>query len=359
MSRVHDPTFTQDALERTPVRRTILTPHLTQDHAARFAAIALGHVTQEYPNKLDHVLAGAADALGPRALHPVFYGSFDWHSCVHGYWLLATLYRRFPAMPQVAAIRSLFDSHLVADRIAGECTYLDRPAAAGFERPYGWAWLLKLAAELALHRSAEGQGWAAALRPLATRFADRFTAFLPRAQYPVRAGVHTNTAFAVRLALDYQDPDLQSRLAAAALAWYGQDTGCQAWEPSGDDFLSPALIEAECMRVVLPESAFRTWFGRFLPEIAQRQPAALFTPAGVTDRSDGKIAHLDGLNLSRAWCWRSLARFTKDPAAIQAVAQAHIDASLPHVGGDYMGSHWLASFAVLALDQAGSSSGSA
>ncbi|HEX2941172.1 MAG TPA: DUF2891 family protein, partial [Rhodopila sp.] len=213
--------------------------------------------------------------------------------------------------------------------------------------------------ELAVHTSPEGQGWSAALRPLAERFVERFVGFLPRAQYPIRAGVHTNTAFAVRLALDYQDPDLRAGLAAAAQDWYGQDAACQAWEPSGDDFLSPALIEAECMRAVLPEPAFRTWFGRFLPDLARRQPATLFAPVSVTDRTDGKIAHLDGLNLSRAWCWRSLARFTPDPDGIAAVAHAHIDASLPHVGGDYMGSHWLASFAVLALDQAGSSSGSA
>lgn len=323
---------------------------LTPDLAGRFARTALGHVTREYPNKLDHVMAGPADVRGPRDLHPVFYGSFDWHSCVHGYWMLATLCRRFPAMPQAPAIRSLFDEHLTPDRVAGECAYLDRPEARGFERPYGWAWLLKLASELALHDTPEGRAWSAALHPLAQAFAARFAAFLPLATYPVRAGVHSNTAFAVRLALDYPDAALRGMLADAARRWYAQDAECQAWEPGGDEFLSPALIEAECMRAALPCDEFRPWFARFLPRLAQGQPATLLTPATVSDRSDGKIAHLDGLNLSRAWCWRALAPFTPDPSAAQRAAAAHIDASLPHVSGDYMGEHWLASFTVLALE---------
>jgi len=322
---------------------------MTPDLADRFAAIALGHVTREYPNKLDHVLGGPQDARGPRDLHPVFYGSFDWHSCVHGYWMLAHLYRRFPAMANAAAIRALFDAHLVPDRIAGECAYLAGPTTHGFERPYGWAWLLKLAAELALHATPEGRAWSAAVEPLARIFAARFTAFLPLATYPIRAGVHTNTAFAVRLALEYQDAALRGLLTETARRWYGDDADCQAWEPGGDEFLSPALIEAECMRAALPEDAFRLWFAGFLPRLGQGLPGTLFTPATGSDRSDGKIAHLDGLNLSRAWCFRALAAFAPDPAAIRRTAQAHIDASLPHVGGDYMGAHWLCSFAVLAL----------
>lgn len=322
---------------------------LTAGLANEFASIALSHVTREYPNKLDHVLGGPEDVRGPRALHPVFYGSFDWHSCVHGYWMLANLYRRFPEMPSAASIRALFDEHLTADRVVGECAYLDRPASAGFERPYGWAWLLKLAAELRLHRTQEAQAWTAALQPLADRFAARFRAFLPRAAYPVRSGAHTNTAFALRLAFDFADPALRALLVETAVRWYQGDADCQAWEPSGDDFLSPALMEAECMRVMLPEDAFVTWFAAFLPRIGLGRPASLFTPASVTDRTDGKIVHLDGLNLSRAWCWRSLAPWSGHEALIRETAQAHIDASLPHVGGHYMGSHWLASFAVLAL----------
>jgi Protein of unknown function (DUF2891) len=322
---------------------------MTPDLAQRFAAIALGHVAREYPNRLDHVLTGAEDARGPAELHPVFYGSFDWHSCVHGYWMLAHLYRRFPNIPDAAAIRALFNSHLTPERIAGECRYLARPATPGFERPYGWAWLLKLAADLALHETSEGRAWSAALEPLADIFAQRFKAFLPIATYPVRAGVHSNTAFAVRLTLDYPDEALRALLTDAARRWYSDDADCQAWEPGGDEFLSPALIEAECMRAALPAPEFRHWFEAFLPRLGQSLPATLFTPASVSDRSDGKIAHLDGLNLSRAWCWRALAESTPDPEAARRTAQAHVDASLPHVSGDYMGEHWLATFAVLAL----------
>ena len=322
---------------------------MTPDLANRFAAIALGHVTREYPNKLDHVLAGPDDVQGPRALHPVFYGSFDWHSCVHGYWMLAHLYRRFPAMPNASAIRGLFDTHMVADRIAGECAYLARSSTAGFERPYGWAWLLKLAAELAAHDTPEGRAWSAALQPLADIFAARFSTFLPLASYPIRAGVHGNTAFAARLALDYPDSALRTLLTDTVRRWYSGDADCQAWEPGGDEFLSAALIEAECMRAALPRAEFRPWFANFLPRLGQGLPATLFTPATVSDRGDGKIAHLDGLNLSRAWCWRALAEFTPDPQAIRRTAEAHIDASLPHVSGEYMGEHWLCSFATLAL----------
>jgi hypothetical protein len=323
---------------------------MTPDLADAFAAVALGHVTREYPNKLDHVLSGPQDALGPGDLHPVFYGSFDWHSCVHGYWMLAHLYRRFPDMPRAGAIRTLFDAHLVPERVAGECAYLARPTARGFERPYGWAWLLKLAAELALHETPEGRAWSSALNPLARLFVARFMAFLPLATYPIRAGVHTNTAFAARLALDYQDTALRALLTDTVRRWYAADADCQAWEPGGDEFLSPALIEAECMRAALPDEAFRPWFAGFLPRLGQGLPATLFTPATVSDRGDGKIAHLDGLNLSRAWCWRALAPFTPDPAAIRRTVRTHLEASLPHVSADYMGEHWLCSYAVLALE---------
>jgi len=175
--------------------------------------------------------------------------------------------------------------------------------------------------------------------------------FLPLATYPIRAGVHTNTAFAVRLALEYPDAALRALLLETARRWYAADSDCQAWEPGGDEFLSPALIEAECMRAALPDDAFRAWFGIFLPRLGALMPATLFTPATVSDRGDGKITHLDGLNLSRAWCWRALAAFTPDPRAVRLAAQAHIDASLPHVSGAYMGEHWLASFAVLALGE--------
>lgn len=331
-------------------------PQLTADLAERFARIALGHVRREYPNNPDHALAGPEDARTPGALHPVFHGSYDWHSCVHSHWMLARLLRRFPGIPAAAAIRALFDAQFTADKVAGECAYLMRPTARGFKRPYGWAWLLKLAEELALQ---DEPHWSWTLAPLAEIFAQRFRDFLPIATYPVRVGTHFNTAFGLRMAADYADAAKDTALAAllrdTAQRWYGADADCPAWgEPSGDDFLSSALIEAECMRRLLPAEDFPSWLARFLPRIAEGEPAVLFQPAVVTDRSDGKIAHLDGLNLSRAWCWRAIAAALRPEDARRAVAEdaaaQHLAASLPHIADDYMGEHWLASFAVLALE---------
>ena len=327
---------------------------LTHDLAARFAGIALGHVEREFPNKLDHLLVRPADARRPRALHPIFFGSFDWHSCVHGYWLLASLLRRWPGIPEAPAIGALFARAFTAEKVEGECAYLRRPGAHGFERPYGWAWLLKLQAELLAHADPRG---ARALQPLADLIVARFRDFLPRAAYPVRSGAHGNTAFALALAFDYaraaDDGALLELLRRTARAWYLADRDAPAWEPSGDDFLSPTLVEAECLRRLVQPDEYRAWLAGFLPRAAARAPAALFTPARVTDRTDGKIVHLDGLNLSRAWCWREIAAASPEADPLGAVARdaaaEHLAAALPHVAGDYMGEHWLASFALLAL----------
>jgi hypothetical protein len=326
---------------------------LTPELASAFARIALGHVAREYPNKLDHVLDGPKDARSPRSLHPIFFGSFDWHSCVHGYWTLATVLRLHPRIPEASAIRTLFHNAFTAENVAAEVAYLARPASRGFERPYGWGWLLKLQAELLQHKP----GWAAALQPLADAFADRFRTFLPKAAYPIRTGVHSSTSFAIALASDYAravgDAELLDLFEEKARAWHLDDRNAAAWEPSLDDFLSPTLTTAECLRRLLPADEFRAWFAAYLPEAAQRRPASLFTPAVVTDRTDGKIVHLDGLNLSRAWCWRALANALADDDPVRAAAldaaRRHLAASLPHVAGDYMGEHWLASFALLAL----------
>ncbi|HVC00836.1 MAG TPA: DUF2891 domain-containing protein [Steroidobacteraceae bacterium] len=331
---------------------------LDQGLAARFSRIALGHVVREYPNKLDHVLRGPEDVQAPRALHPIFCGSFDWHSCVHGHWLLARLYRRFTHAPEAPAIRALLDGQFTADKVAGELAYLRSAGARGFERPYGWAWALMLQGELERHATPEGRRWAQSLRPLADEFVRRLTSFLPLCTYPVRAGVHSNTAFALLLARAYAAAagrtEFAALCAATARRWYGGDTDYRSLEPSQDEFLSPTLIEAALMREILPEDEFRAWFHRFLPDAVHGAPATLFAPATVSDRSDGKIAHLDGLNLSRAWCWRAIIadNGAADPLrqrAEQAIA-AHLSSALEHVAGDYMGEHWLASFALLALD---------
>ena len=330
---------------------------LTPELASRFAALALGHVTREYPNKLDHVLRAPDDVRGPRALHPIFYGSFDWHSCVHGYWLLATLLRTFPSLPQAARIVELFDAHITPDNVAGELAYLDVPGRGTFERTYGWAWLLMLQAELTRH-AGDGRRRAETLAPLARAFAQRFLRYLPYATYPIRAGTHANSAFALALALEYatlcRDDRLFGLARDKARAWFANDAGCQAWEPGGEDFLSPTLIEAECMRRVLRAPEYAAWLRAFLPRLEHGEPAALFAPVTVSDRTDGRIAHLDGLNLSRAWCFRSIARALDADdvrrATMLSAAAAHLRASLPHVATDYAGEHWLATFAMLALD---------
>jgi hypothetical protein len=333
----------------------VTAPRLTEDLGTRFAAIALGHVTREYPNHLAHGFEGPQDAGTPSGLHPIFYGSFDWHSCVHGYWLLAAILKHYPQGQHAEAIRDLFDRQITPLNVAGECAYFARPLSRGYERPYGWGWLLKLSAEL---RGLPDTRWAEILQPLADVIRERFIAFLPLATYPVRVGTHFNTAFALRLAADYADVTEDARfralLSETALRWYGDDENCPAWgEPSGDEFLSSALIEAECMRRLMPAHDFALWFKRFLPDIGAKRPATLFQAATVSDRSDGKIAHLDGLNLSRAWCFRALAGALTDHDPRRAVlttgAEDHLASAMPHVAGDYMGEHWLASFALLAL----------
>jgi hypothetical protein len=335
---------------------------LTAGQASTFARIALGHVEREYPHKLDHVITGPEDVREPHVLHPIFHGSFDWHSCVHGYWTLARVLRLRPHIPEHDAIRALFDRAFSPAKVEGERAYLDRPSARGFERPYGWAWLLKLQAELLAHRE---QPWAATFQPLADAFAERLRDHLPLADYPIRAGTHANTAFALRLAADYAEAIGDARLLdvlwSKALAWYEADRHAQSWEPSGEDFLSPTLMEAACMarlqsaaraaQVVAP-AGFEDWFDAFLPHLDREAPPWLFEPARVSDRSDGRIAHLDGLNLSRAWCWREIAAALRDERLADicvAAADRHLAAGLPHLQGDYMGEHWLASFALLAL----------
>lgn len=322
---------------------------LDADLASRMARIALGHVRREYPNKLDQVLLGDEDLAPPHVLHPIFYGSFDWHSCVHGWWTLLTLRRLFPDMSEAQAIDDLASDSFTREKVGGELAFLGRPLSRGFERPYGWAWLLYLHLEASRHE----EECAAELEPLARAFAQRLRDYLQVLTYPIRVGTHFNTAFALVLSLEWAeqfDAKLAELIRNRSLHWFAADRDCQAWEPGGDEFLSSALIEALCMARA-HEAEFPVWFGRFLPGVVQRQPASLFEPAIVSDRSDGKIAHLDGVNLSRAWCWRSIAPLlpAEERSIAGAAADEHLAAALPHIAGDYMGEHWLASFALLAL----------
>jgi hypothetical protein len=261
-----------------------------------------------------------------------------------------TIARLFPDLPEAAAIRARANEMLVPDKVAGELDSIAR-GYAGFGRPYSWGWFLALHAEAARHDAP----WAAALDPLARLFVARMHDHLPKLTYPIRVGTHFNTAFALihahAWAVDH-DPDLIPLIAGRAIDWFGADRDCQAWEPGGDEFLSSALCEALLMTVALNGPAYRDWFDAFLPRVAAGDPATLFTPAIVSDRTDGKIAHLDGLNLSRAWCWRRIATTlgAGHPAyaRMQSTANDHFAAALPHLSGDYMGEHWLATFALLA-----------
>jgi hypothetical protein len=336
-------------------------PTLTAERAAAFADIALANVVREFPNKLDHVMGAADDVRRPRELHPVFYGSFDWHSCVHMHWLLARVRRIFPDLPQRDSIDALFDAHLTPDNVAVERAYVARAESRGFERTYGWAWLLELATELRRGSDDGSQRWSAMLKPLTDAFVRRYLDYLPRQHYPLRAGVHANSAFGLLFALDHArtagDRALAALCSERARTWFGGDRDAPvAWEPSGADFLSPALLEAELMRRVLPLPEFRVWLTAFLPGLARREPSTLFTPARVADRTDPFIVHLDGLNFSRAWCLRGIASAlsASDPRAgiLRASGVAHIEAAIEGLaGGDYMGEHWLATFATLALTQ--------
>jgi hypothetical protein len=328
--------------------------------AERFAAIALDNVGREYPNKLDHVMAGDADAATPRALHPAFYGSYDWHSCVHMHWLLARVLRRHPQLESAGAIAGVFDRHLSREAIAAEVAYLARTGTQSFERTYGWAWLLKLAEELGRGDSEAFRRWQGNLAPLADAFVARYLGYLPKASHPLRTGLHQNSAFGLAFALDYGRARGATALVALCEAkardWFGNDRDYPArWEPSGADFLSPALMEADTMRRVLPRDEFAAWLDAFLPGLADCAPATLFRPAVPTDRSDPQIVHLDGLNLSRAMCFAGVARALPPGdtrvGVLQAAAGAHATTGLIGVeSGDYMGAHWLATFAVLAVD---------
>jgi hypothetical protein len=338
-------------------------PSLDGSQAQRFARLALDCVHREYPNKLAHVLAGDGDVRPPRELTPVFYGCYDWHSAVHGHWLLARLARLFPRAPFAAEARAALGRSLRPEAVAVEVRYLEGPGRASFERPYGLAWLLQLAAELREWSDPEAATWARALEPLERAAARRLQSWLPRLVYPIRIGEHDQTAFAFGLILDWArvsgDAEMTALVESRARAYYGHDRDVPlAYEPSGQDFLSPCLAEADLMRRVLAPPAFATWLSRFLPAIPRTASARWLAPGVVTDRADPKLAHIDGLNLSRAWMLEGIAAGLppRDPrvAALTAAARVHRDLGLAGVTGEhYEGGHWLATFAVYLLTRRG------
>lgn len=332
---------------------------LTESQASHFAALALKCVTKEYPNKPDHTINDGNDVKSPRTLHPAFYGCFDWHSSVHGHWMLVRLLRLFPRLPEATQIRSALNANLTAQNIAAEVAYLNQPNRQSFERTYGWAWLLKLAQAVQNAGDEDVKRWSDNLKPLAEALAQKYLNFLPKQNYPIRTGVHPNTAFGLAFALDYAtttgNKKLKSLVEERSRTYFANDVDYPAaWEPGGEDFFSPALMEADLMRRVMPAAEFERWFHRFLPGINKGEPQSLLHPAVVTDRTDPKLVHLDGLNLSRAWCMRNIATAlpTNDQAraVLSRAADEHAREALAHVAsGNYEGEHWLASFAVFTL----------
>ena len=330
--------------------------------AAAYAEVALVNIAREFPVMDFYVWNGPDDVPGlPRDATPVFYGSFDWHSCVEMHWLLVRLLRVAGDAVPASAIKTLLNEQFSAAGLAAEAVAVAGRTGAG-QRPYGWGWALSLVHETSALHDPDARRWSAAMAPFAEALTERFLQWLPKATYPVRHGLHPNSAFGMSRALPYAgqraragDAALLDAITARARAWFGADTDYPGrYEPSGHDFLSPALTEAELMARVLPQAEFSGWLERFLPGIVASEPAALFTPAVVSDSSDGQIAHLHGLNASRAWCWRRIAESlpSGDPriGPALAAARAHADASLPHVvGDDYAVEHWLACYAVLLL----------
>lgn len=335
-------------------------PDVVED---RFARLALSCIHREYPNKISHVMASDADARAPRELTPAFYGCFDWHSSVHGHWLLVRLLRMDPDTPFRGSIVDALGQSFTSENIAGEVTYYLGPDRKSFERPYGIAWFLQLVAEL--HESDDEilQGWRETLRPLETEIVARTRAWLPNLVYPIRLGTHNQSAFAFGLMLDYArtvgDTEFEAALVEKTLAFHRGDTNCPlAYEPSGEDFLSPCLMEADLMRRVLAEGEFAVWLALFMPSIPLDGSGDWLAPGVVKDAADGKLVHLDGVNLSRAWALQGIASGLPEGdsrrAALTAAASVHREAGIAAVSDEhYSGSHWLGSFATYLVTRRG------
>ena len=338
--------------------RTPLSPRPALDAAAatHLARLALDCVHREYPNKVAHVMQDDTDIKPPRELTPAFYGCYDWHSAVHGHWLLARVAELFPAEPVASEARADLERSLTDANIAVELAYMRREGRESFERPYGLAWLLQLAAELRAWRDPQAQRWATTLAPLEAEAASRLKLWLPKLKYPIRIGEHAQTAFAFSLAWDWArmtgDAEMQQLLLAKAREFYLRDRACPlAYEPSGQDFLSPCLAEADFMRRVLGQDTFDRWLSSFLRKIPRSGSTQWLRPAEITDRTDPKLAHLDGLNLSRAWMLEGIALGLppgdRRIKALLATAREHRDAAWSAVTtGHYEGSHWLGTFAL-------------
>ena len=343
----HSPTgATQDSELSFDIKRS-----LTADQLGNLMALPLACAEVEYPNKLSQVLTSDDDLKSPRQLHPAFYGCFDWHSAVHGHWSMVRLLKELPTVEGHQQAKEILQRHITPANIAADIAYVQ--ANPSWERPYGWTWLLKLMLELDTWDDPIAAPLAANLKPLAEALSAKYISYLPKLVYPIRAGTHTNTAFGLTFAWDYslhfKDSKLQSAIARRATAYYAEDRNCPInWEPSGYDFLSPCLEEVDLMRRVLPREHFIAWVNNFLPQLSS--PDFSLAPGLVSDRTDGKLVHLDGLNFSRAWVFYGLAEQYPEFAHLNKIADQHRDYSLPNLVGDsYEGGHWLGSFAINAL----------
>ena len=335
-------------------------PDVVED---RFAILALSCVHQEYPNKISHVLTSDADSRPPRELYPAFYGCFDWHSSVHGHWLLTRILKSDPETPMRSIIEAALAQSFTDANIAGEVAYYTGEDRASFERPYGIAWFLQLVAELDESDDPLLSAWRETLRPLEEAIVAQVQQWLPKLVYPIRLGTHNQTAFAFGLMIDYSrtvdNQELEAQLRDKVLAFHAADVNCPlAYEPSGEDFLSPCLMEADLMRRVMSEAEFATWLTDFLPRIPTDGRADWLSPGVVLDASDGKLVHLDGVNLSRAWALEGIAHGLPQNdarrAALQASAERHKVAGIAAVSDvHYAGSHWLGSFATYLTTQRG------
>lgn len=351
----------QDTEAPTPEPQTERPEPVTVED--RFAILALDCVHREYPNKISHVMQSAEDARPPNELTPAFYGCFDWHSSVHGHWLLTRLLNTAPDTVFAEEIREKLSQSFTAENFEGELAYYMAPGRNAFERPYGIAWYLQLVAELEESEDEQLTAWRETLRPLEDAIVGKTRAWLPNLSYPVRLGTHNQTAFAFGLMIDYArtvgNQTFEQELTDKVLAFHRADVNCPlAYEPSGEDFLSPCLMEADLMRRVLSGVEFSAWLGAFLPQIPMDGSSDWLEPGVVLDASDGKLVHLDGVNLSRAWALEGIASALPegDPriAALQASAALHRETGIAAVSDEhYSGSHWLASFATYLTTQRG------
>jgi hypothetical protein len=328
---------------------------LTKEQAYKLSQLPMKCLQNEYPNKLGQVLNNEQELKSPDELHPVFYGCFDWHSSVHGHWLLVSMLKEYGLqLPNADSIRVKLEEQFTPAKIQQEKAFFKTKYNDSFERTYGWAWLLKLQLELDTWDDPQGKKWASSLRPLSEMIVEKYMIYLPKLVYPIRTGEHINTAFGLAFAYDYamgsKNVTFTELIKKRAREFYLNDLNYPIHiEPSGYDFLSPALEEADLMRRVLEPEEFQKWLNRFLPQLRKKNYA--LAPGKVSDRTDGKLVHLDGLNFSRAWCLTGIAKASnKKYGHLTKIAEQHIRYSLPSiVDGDYMGEHWLASFAVYAL----------